>query len=49
MDRWLAAVENDHSRTPLPQKIIRDKPADLGDECWDGTGTRSPTGSAPPA
>jgi hypothetical protein len=40
MDRWLTAVERDHSRTPLPQKVIRDKPSDLTDECWDGIGTK---------
>ncbi len=44
MDRWLAAIENDHTRTPLPQKIIRDKPADLGDECWDGHGDKVSNG-----
>ncbi|HWE15328.1 MAG TPA: DUF6351 family protein [Solirubrobacteraceae bacterium] len=38
MDRWLSAVERDHSATPLPQKLIRDKPADLTDECYDGLG-----------
>ena len=39
MDRWLTAVEKDHSSAPLPRKIISDKPSDLTDECWDGTGT----------
>ena len=38
MDRWLSAVERDQSGTPLAQKIIRDKPSDLTDECWNGTG-----------
>jgi hypothetical protein len=38
MDRWLAAVERDHSRAPLPRKVIRDRPAGLTDECWDGNG-----------
>jgi hypothetical protein len=40
MDRWLTAVERDHSRAPLPQKIISDKPSDLTDECWDGVGNK---------
>ena len=40
MDRWLTAVERDHSSTALPQKIIDDKPSDLTDECWDGTGQK---------
>jgi hypothetical protein len=40
MDHWLAAVERDHSRASLPQKIIRDKPSGLSDECWDGNGKK---------
>jgi hypothetical protein len=40
MDRWLSSVESDHSRTALPQKLIRDKSADLSDECWDGAGNK---------
>jgi hypothetical protein len=33
MDRWLASVEADHSKTPRSQKIVQDKPADLQDRC----------------
>jgi hypothetical protein len=40
MDHWLTAIEGDHSRTPLTQKIIRDKPSGLTDECWDGIGNK---------
>jgi hypothetical protein len=40
MDHWLTAVEQDHSRKPLPQKIILDKPSGLSDECWDGVGNK---------
>ncbi len=40
MDRWMAAVEKDTSSTALPQKIIADKPADLGDACYDGIGNQ---------
>ena len=40
MDRWLTAVEQDHSSTSLPQKVIADKPADLTDECFDGAGQK---------
>ncbi len=47
MDRWLSGVEEDHSRTPLPQKLIRDKPGDLGDACWDGTGHKLSNGLCP--
>lgn len=35
MDRWLAAVESDTSRTPLEQKIVNNKPADYGDACFN--------------
>jgi hypothetical protein len=38
MDRWLTAVERDHSRRSLPLKIIKDKPSAITDECWDGNG-----------
>ena len=41
--RWTAgstAVESDHSRRPLEQKIARDKPADLTDRCYDGKGVK---------
>ncbi|MDE0854748.1 MAG: DUF6351 family protein [Nevskia sp.] len=40
MDRWLAAVEKDQSPAPLAQKIIADKPSDLGDACFDGVGNQ---------
>jgi hypothetical protein len=33
VDRWLAAVEADHSKAPRAQKIVADKPADLQDRC----------------
>jgi hypothetical protein len=33
MDRWLTAVENDHSKKPLERKVARDKPTDLTDRC----------------
>ena len=38
MDRWLSTVEQDHSRKSLAQKVIRDKPSDVTDECWSGAG-----------
>ncbi|HVV23152.1 MAG TPA: DUF6351 family protein [Pseudonocardiaceae bacterium] len=34
MDRWLTAIDSDRSHRPLPVKVIRDKPADLGDGCY---------------
>jgi hypothetical protein len=33
MDRWLAAVDADHSDKPLPEKIVANRPADLHDRC----------------
>ncbi|MFY9588118.1 MAG: DUF6351 family protein, partial [Actinomycetota bacterium] len=38
MDRWLAAVEKDTSGTPLAQKLIKNRPADVHDQCSDGIG-----------
>lgn len=40
MDRWLTAVEQDTSSVPLAQKIVADKPDDLGDACWSGVGQK---------
>lgn len=47
MDRWLAAVEKDSSDTPLPQKIVRNKPADIADQCTDGVGQKIADGICP--
>ncbi len=47
MDRWLSAVEKDRSSRSLPQKVIKDKPADILDECWDGTGQKVSDGLCP--
>jgi hypothetical protein len=33
MDRWLTAVERDHSARALPRKIVADRPADIHDRC----------------
>jgi hypothetical protein len=38
MDRWLSAVEADHSSQPLSKKLIADRPADIHDQCSDGVG-----------
>ena len=38
MDQWLTAVERDDSTRTLPEKIISDRPADVTDECYSGTG-----------
>ncbi|HEX9334592.1 MAG TPA: DUF6351 family protein, partial [Pseudonocardiaceae bacterium] len=34
MDRWLTAIDADNSHRDLSDKIIADKPADLGDGCY---------------
>jgi hypothetical protein len=39
MDRWLAAVHRDHRHVGVARKVAADKPADLTDRCYSGTGT----------
>lgn len=34
MDAWLAAIEADQSKMPLPQKIIRNRPDSAADGCF---------------
>jgi hypothetical protein len=40
MDRWLTAVDRDQSSRGIVGKVIADKPADIQDECWNGSGTK---------
>ena len=40
MDRWLTAIEKDQGKVSLVRKIVRDKPGDLGDRCYDGNGDK---------
>ncbi|MGH3435746.1 MAG: DUF6351 family protein, partial [Sciscionella sp.] len=40
MDRWLTAIDADHSRHSLRRKVIADKPSDLGDGCYISATTR---------
>ncbi|MES2488169.1 MAG: DUF6351 family protein [Pseudomonadota bacterium] len=47
MDRWLSAVEKDVSATPLAQKIVDKKPADIKDACFDGIGQKLTDGLCP--
>jgi len=49
MDRWLAAVEQDGSAKRLAQKLLDNKPADLGDACYDGVGNKVSDGLCPDA
>jgi hypothetical protein len=34
MDRWLTAIDADHSRRSLSSKVITDRPGDVGDGCY---------------
>jgi hypothetical protein len=34
MDRWLTAIQADHTAAPLARKVIADKPAVAVDSCW---------------
>ena len=49
MDRWLTAIEKDHGRRQLAEKILRDKPSDLSDRCYDGKGVKLSDGLCPGA
>jgi hypothetical protein len=40
MDRWLSQMEQDTSVTPLAQKLVANKPADIHDQCSDGAGNK---------
>src|SRR6266851_5694263 len=35
MTQWVTAVKNDHSHIPLRQKVIRNRPAEATDGCYD--------------
>ena len=38
MDRWLTAIQADDESGRLSEKVVRAKPADLVDNCWDNRG-----------
>ncbi|HUR13001.1 MAG TPA: DUF6351 family protein [Mycobacteriales bacterium] len=42
LDRWLARVEADRRSLPLAQKLLADKPSDVGDRCTNGAGQSLP-------
>ena len=48
MDRWLNAIAADHSSASAAQKVVKEKPQDLSDECWTGTGTKLTNSLCPP-
>jgi uncharacterized tannase-like protein DUF6351 len=35
MTQWVTAIKNDHSHIPLRQKVIRNRPAEARDGCYD--------------
>jgi hypothetical protein len=45
LDKWLARIEADHRSIPLAQKVIADKPGDVGDRCTNGAGLDVPSES----
>ena len=47
MNQWLGAIAKDKRKLSLAKKIIRDKPAGLGDECWNGSGQKVSNGLCP--
>jgi hypothetical protein len=47
IDRWVDAVASDHRRVGLASKVADDKPADLGDRCYDGAGNQVSDGLCP--
>jgi hypothetical protein len=40
MDEWLTNLQKDSSSDPVLTKILRAKPADLADSCWNDAGER---------
>ena len=42
LDKWLGRVDADKRALPLSQKIIADKPSDIGERCTDGAGQSLP-------
>jgi hypothetical protein len=47
MNQWLGTIAKDKRKLSLAKKIIRDKPAGLGDACWNGTGVKLSNGLCP--
>lgn len=47
MDRWVEAIEADTGNRVLPVKVLANKPSDLGDACYSGTGTKLSDGACP--
>jgi hypothetical protein len=48
IDHWLSAVRKDQRSIPTARKLIKDKPADAGDQCYDGAGLKLTDTLCPP-
>lgn len=46
MDRWLAAIEADKTTDALPVKVVRNRPADAADGCFDNAQRAEPEACA---
>jgi pimeloyl-ACP methyl ester carboxylesterase len=40
MDSWISAIQGDGSNGDLAEKVVRNKPSDLVDGCWDNRGAQ---------
>jgi hypothetical protein len=49
MDEWLTAVENDKAKGGVAEKVVRNKPKELTDRCYDGNGGKVSDGLCPDA
>ena len=47
MDRWVAAIQKDRRRIPLPRRIRENKPEDLVDHCEPASGVEQPGTDCP--
>jgi hypothetical protein len=41
IDRWITAIEADGSSRSLPAKVIADRPQDINDTRFDGSGNKT--------
>jgi len=48
-DQWLENIAADRSDAPYAQKVIRNKPADLANACWDASGVKHDQPASPTA
>jgi hypothetical protein len=48
MDRWVSAIEADTTTKPLAKKVLDDRPANIADACYSGSGSKVSDGPCPP-